>query len=130
VTRDDLLHALDRAAAGWSEGDAAAVADCFAEDLDYSDPVRYRFTRREELVPFFQPPPGGHRVDWHTILWDDAMQLGAVEYTYTGNHRYHGAAMVGLDDDGRIRLWREWQHVDDRRDWAAMLAGPSADGGP
>jgi hypothetical protein len=130
VTRDDLQRVLERAAAGWNQGDAAAVADCFAADVDYIDPVRYRLTSREALLPFFEPPPGGHRVDWHTIVWDDAAQSGAVEYTYTGEHRYHGAAVVRLDDDGRIRLWREWQHIDDGRDWDAMLAGPPDESGP
>ena len=38
-----LDDVLERAAAGWRDGDAAAVGDCFAETLDYIDPVRYRF---------------------------------------------------------------------------------------
>lgn len=125
------LHSvLERAAAGWRDGDAAAVADCFAEVLDYIDPVRYRFERRADLLPFFEPPPGGHHVTWHTVVWDAASRSGAVEYTYEGLHRYHGAAMVHLDADGRIDLWREWQHVDDERDWDAMLLGPPTDGTP
>lgn len=130
MTRDDLIAALDRAAAGWAAGDAIAVGDAFAETLDYIDPVRYRFARRADLLPFFEPPPGGHHVTWHTIVWDDQAQTGAVEYTYEGHHRYHGAAMVRLDADGRITLWREWQHLDDERDWDAMLAGPPTDGTP
>jgi hypothetical protein len=122
VTRDDLVAALDRAAAGWAAGDAAAVGDAFAEDLVYVDPYRYRFERRADLLPFFEPPPSGHHVTWHTIVWDDAAQTGAVEYTYEGHHRYHGAAFVRLDADGRIVLWREWQHQDDDRDWDAVIS--------
>ena len=67
---------------------------------------------------------------WHTVVWDEASRSGAVEYTYEGHHRYHGAVMVHLDDDGRIDLWREWQHVDDERDFAAMLDGPPTDATP
>ncbi len=128
MTRDDLLAVLDRAAAGWAAGDARAVADCFAENVDYLDPYRYRFTSRDELVPFFEPPPDGHHVAWHTILWDDKAQTGAVEYTYEGHHRYHGAAVVRLDVDGRIALWREWQHLDDALTWEDRLRGPADDG--
>ena len=32
MTRHDFQALLDRAADGWARGDAAAVADCFAED--------------------------------------------------------------------------------------------------
>jgi hypothetical protein len=58
VTRDRFLAVLERARAGWAAGDAAAVADCFAEDVDYLDPYRYRFPRRVDLLPFFEPPRG------------------------------------------------------------------------
>lgn len=128
MTRDDLVAVLGRAAAGWAAGDARAVADCFAEDVDYLDPYRYRFTQRVELVPFFEPPVDGHHVTWHSILWDDEAQAGAVEYTYEGHHRYHGVAMIRLDADGRIVLWREWQHLDDTLDWGERLQGPVEDG--
>jgi hypothetical protein len=120
-----LRGVLERAAAGWAAGDAAAVGDCFAADVRYLDPYRYRFDRREDLLPFFEPPPDGHHVTWHTTIWDDATQTGAVEYTYEGHHRYHGTAIVRLDADGRIALWREWQHLDDELDWDARLEGPA-----
>lgn len=126
MTRDEFHALLDRAATGWSEGDAAAVADCFAEDVDYLDPYRYRFTRRVDLLPFFEPPPGGHHVTWHTVIWDEVAREGAVEYTYQGHHRYHGAAIVRVDADGRIARWREWQHLDDDLDWSARTAGSPA----
>lgn len=127
MTREAFLAALDRAAAGWRDGDAAAVADVFAEDVEYLDPYGYRFTKRTDLLPFFEPPPGGHHVVWHTAIWDDVAAIGAVEYTYEGHHRYHGTAIVRLDGDGRIALWREWQHQDDALDWEARVAGPSPD---
>jgi len=127
VTRDEFQALLDRAAAGWAGGDAAAVGDCFAEDVEYVDPFLYRFDRRADLLPFFEPPPGGHRVTWHTVIWDDEAQSGAVEYSYVGHHRYHGTAIVRPDADGRIALWREWQHLDDAQDWDSRILGPKAD---
>ena len=127
MTRDEFQALLDRAAAGWADGDAAAVGDCFAEDVEYLDPFLYRFDRRADLLPFFEPPPGGHRVTWHSVIWDDEAQTAAVEYTYEGHHRYHGAAIVRPGPDGRIALWREWQHLDDAQDWDSRIAGPAAD---
>jgi hypothetical protein len=124
MTRDDFIGLLDRLGAGWAAGDAAAVAAAFAADVVYGDPTRYRFTRNEDLVPFFEPPPDGHHVEWHRVIYDEAAQTGAAEYTYDGHHRYHGAVLVEIDDTGLIRAWREWQHLDDERDWPTFIAGP------
>jgi hypothetical protein len=107
----------------WTAGDAAGAAACFAHDVDYADPTRYRFASREALLPFFEPPPGGHSTTWHRVLYDEDARTGVVEYTYVGHHRYHGAAIVELGPDGLIARWREWQHLDDDRDWEAFLAG-------
>jgi SnoaL-like domain len=126
VTRDEFRELLDRAAAGWAGGNAAEVGDCFAEDVDYGDPYLYHFHRRADLLPFFEPPPGGHHVTWHSVIWDDEAQTGVVEYTYVGHHRYHGAAIVRPDADGWIAQWREWQHLDDELDWESRLRGPES----
>lgn len=115
---------IERLGEAWSQGDAAAATTFFAEEVDYADPMRYRFSTRQELLPFFEPPGDGHRVQWHRSLFDEAAQTGVVEYTYVGQHRYHGAAIVELDGDGSICRWREWQHLDDERDWGAYLNGP------
>ena len=123
MTRDDAVAVLGRLADGWNTGDAEGAAACFAPDVDYADPTRYRFAGRADLVPFFEPPPGGHRVTWHRVLFDDAHQTAVLEYTYEGHHRYHGAAFVEFED-GLIRRWREWQHLDDERAWDAFLADP------
>ena len=96
MTREDAIALLERLAAGWNAGDAEAAAACFAEDVDYADPMRYGFSRREGPPPFFEPPPTGHQVTWHRILWDDAAHTATVEYTYAGHHRYHGAALVEM----------------------------------
>lgn len=123
MTRDEFITLAERYGAGLATGDASAAAACFAVDVDYADPLRYRFTRRAELLLFFEAPPGGHRVTWHRVLFDEAAQAGLLEYTYEGHHRYHGTAIVEVGPDGLIHRWREWQHVDDARDWAAFLGG-------
>ena len=111
-------------AAGWGDGDVEAVADCFTEHVAYTDPTRYRFERREQLLPFFAPPEGGSQwVTWHRILFDEAEQTGAAEYTYQGHHRYHGAVIVRLEGD-RVAEWREGEHVSGR-DWETV----AGDGG-
>jgi hypothetical protein len=41
-----------------------------------------------------------------------------------GHHRYDGAAIVEVGDEGLISAWRGWQHRDDDCDWETFLAGP------
>ena len=100
MTGPEFRTLITRLGDAWSTGSAEAAAACFAESVDYGDPLRYRFATRE--------------------------QVGTVEYTYDGHHQYHGAAIVEVDEAGLIRAWREWQHVDDERDWAGFVAGPGA----
>ena len=124
MTPHEFRSLLDRLAAAWDAGDARGAASCFAPDVDYADPTRYRFTSRDALLPFFEPPPHGHSTTWHRVLFDPDAQAGAVEYTYAGHHRYHGAAFVEVGEDGLIRRWREYQHLDDARDFDAFVSGP------
>lgn len=124
MTHEAFLELVDRLRAAWNAGSADGAAACFTADVDYADPRNYRFGSREALLPFFEPPPGGHRVTWHRVLWDEPASTGVLEYTYEGHHRWHGAAIVETDASGLIRRWREWQHRDDERDWESFVSGP------
>jgi hypothetical protein len=124
LDRDGFADLLGRMAAGWNMGDVDLVASCFTEDVRYGDPNRYRFRSRLALEPFFEPPPEGQRTVWHRILFDEAAQAGAAEYTYVGSHQYHGAVMVQLRD-GLVDDWREWQHVSELP-WEEFIEGPEA----
>lgn len=109
----EFRELLERMAAGWNSGDAAMVADCFAERVSYGDPLRYSFNSREELLPFFEPPQGrSQSVVWHRVLFDEVEQTGAAEYTYEGHRRYHGAVIATVEE-GKVAHWREWQHTSD-----------------
>ncbi len=120
MNRHEFRKLLERMAAGWNSGDAAIVADCFAERVSYVDPVRYSFRVRHDLLPFFELPEGQSQwVIWHRVLYDEAEQTGAAEYTYEGHKRYHGAVIVKVED-GRITRWREWQHISEL-DWEAFV---------
>ena len=107
----NLLHSLANA---WSRRDYATAADFFAEDVRYGDPTRYAFNGRTELRAFFEADEGyDQRTVWHTIVFDEEQQIGAVEYTYQGTNLYHGTVLVKIAG-GRIARWREYQHIDSR----------------
>jgi hypothetical protein len=48
------------------------------------------------------------RMTWHDLVFDEASQVGAGEYTFKLNGQYHGVVMVQLRG-GLIACWREYQ---------------------
>jgi hypothetical protein len=117
----DMLHTLSDA---WARHDYPAAAAFFAEDVQYADPLRYHFGSRRDLQYFFAADEGLPQITvWHNILFDEALQVGAAEYTYQGTHVYHGITIVRVQDE-LISHWREYQHIDPRP-WTAF-AGTTA----
>lgn len=98
---------------GWNEGNARKAADCFTEDAVYSEPPRKQLYRgRAQLYDFFggaSKPDPPMKMAWHHLVFDEATQVGAGEYTFEMNKRYHGVVMVRIRD-GRIANWREYQY--------------------
>ena len=109
----DMLYRLSDA---WQRKDYAAAADVFAENIRYADPLRYSFNGKAQLRAFFDDDEGyPQRTVWRTIVFDEEQQVGIAEYTFDGTHRYHGAAIIKVQDD-KVSHWREYQHIDSR-DW-------------
>lgn len=122
MTRDEFVALLEEMAAGWRANDPDRVAACFAEDVDYADPLRYQIHGRDELRRFFEIPDGASQtIDWHTIIFDEAAQIGAAEYSYQEAQRYHGLVLVRVAD-ALVTHWREYQHTSER-DHASFVAG-------
>ena len=114
MTKTEFSLLLEKLADAWRHRDYAAAADCFAPQVKYGDPLRYSFQDSQALRLFFEADDGQEqRIEWHTVLFDDTDQVGAVEYTYSGSHNYHGVAIVRVAG-GLITHWREHQHIDDR----------------
>jgi hypothetical protein len=122
MTRAEFVALLATMEEGWNTSNAALVAGCFTEEVIYTDPLRYRFTHRADLLPFFAVPEGeSQTVVWHAMVFDEAEQSGAAEYSYTGSFTYHGLALVRVRD-GLISEWREYQHTSGTP-WEAFIAG-------
>lgn len=114
MTQDDFRQMLETMAEGWRECDYELVAECFAEDLFYSDSLNYSFSNKRDLLDFFNDD-GGFTQDciFHRSVFDERGQIGAAEYTYTGTRQYHGTVWVKLVAD-RIVDWREYQHISEK----------------
>lgn len=122
MTEFEFRELLNRLAKGWASRDYAQVAEAFAEDVCYADPLRYSFHNRASLRAFFEADEGREQSTvFHTVIFDEARQVASVEYTYEGSHRYHGVALIRLEN-GRITHWREYQHIDPRA-WPEFVAG-------
>jgi ketosteroid isomerase-like protein len=113
LTTDQFKALMRTVSEGWNEGNARKAADCFTEDAVYSEPPRKQFYRgRAQLYEFFggaSRPDPPMKMAWHHLVFDEATQVGAGEYTFEMNNRYHGVVMVRIRD-GRIANWREYQY--------------------
>ena len=122
LTENEFRVLLDDLADAWHVRDYKRASLAFAEDVHYGDPLRYSLAGRDALRGFFEDDDDmEQRVDWHHVVFDPARQVGAVEYSYEGTHRYHGAVLVQVTG-GKIARWREHQHVDARR-WEDFAGG-------
>jgi hypothetical protein len=121
MTLQEFQQLLDRLATSWAKRDYAAVVQEFSEKVRYGDPTRYSFDNRRDLQKFFENDEDyEQRTTWHTVIFDEAQQLGAAEYTYQGTHRYHGTVWIRVDD-GCITHWREYQHISNKP-WKEFVA--------
>jgi hypothetical protein len=102
---------LDCLAEAWRQKDYEKAISFFADQIIYVDPLRYRFENRAALLAFFENDVGHDQyIKWHHILFNEALQLGAAEYTYKGTHLYHGVVMIHVAESG-ITQWREYQYI-------------------
>ena len=122
MTRQEFTEMLQTMARGWTNKDYETVIQFFADDVRYIDPVRYRIAGRADLLRFYENDEGYPEESvWHNIVFDEARQMGAGEYTYRGTHLYHGLVLIKVQD-GRITHWREYQHISDVT-WEDFTAG-------
>ncbi len=120
MTSAEFRTLLEALADGWRRRDYASVAVHFSPDVQYGDPLRYHLDGRPALAAFFSADDGfEQQMSWHLVLFDEAEQVGAAEYTYEGTHRYHGVALARVHA-GLITHWREYQHTDPR-DWRSFV---------
>jgi hypothetical protein len=121
MNRNEFENLLKSLADAWSRRDYNSAASFFAEDVRYGDPLRYSFGNRAQLQAFFEADEGyEQKTVWHTIIFDESIQVAAAEYTYEGTYRYHGVVLIRLKDN-KIWRWREYQHIDDR-DWKTFVS--------
>jgi hypothetical protein len=110
MTQDDFRLMLEMMAESWTKREYDMVAECFGQDVFYSDPLRYSFTNKGDLLEFFENDDGvPQKCIFHRSVFDERGQIGAAEYTYSGTNQYHGTVWLKLVED-RIVDWREYQH--------------------
>lgn len=115
----DALHGLARA---WADRDYERAAAFFTPDVRYLDPLRYALDSRAALLAFFQDDDAREQhTEWHTVVFDEAQQVGMAEYTYRGTQQYHGVTIIQVTD-GLFSRWREYQHVTPL-DWQEFFPG-------
>ena len=112
---------------GWNANNARVAADCFTEDALYSSPPDPLIRKgRQALFEFFGGEKGRSKpvsMLWHHLLFDEAGQVGAGEYTFTYQVRTHGMVIMRIVN-GKIANWREYE-IESPMNWE-QLAGENA----
>jgi len=105
---------METLARGWNSNNATLAANCFTNDAIYSappdGPVRHG---KRELFEVFGGEKGRDQpmsMEWHDLIFDEATQMGAGEYTFSYKIRTHGVVIVRLVD-GKIANWREYEQA-------------------
>jgi hypothetical protein len=123
LDRAAFVALMDDLADAWMRGDTERALSRFTEDARYVEPPDVqRYAGHDELRAYFgadDPPPMS--LTWHHLVFDEAEQLGAAEYTYAGVSAFHGIALVRIEGD-RIADWREYQVRSDL-EWERFAAG-------
>jgi ketosteroid isomerase-like protein len=123
LTPSEFQDRMEQLANAWNAGNARAAADLFADDALYSSPPSSKV--REGQVELFEWFGGARgrtkpmRMVWHHLIFDEAQQIGAGEYTFTYEVRTHGMVLIRLRD-GKIANWREYE-IESPSDWEALV---------
>ena len=114
LTQPQFRVLMETVARAWNSNNAKLAADCFTDNAIYSappdGPVRHG---KGELFEFFGGEKGRDQpmsMEWHHLIFDEATQMGAGEYTFSYKIRTHGVTIVRLVD-GKIANWREYEQA-------------------
>lgn len=103
---------MEQLATAWTTQDTDLGLVCFTEDAVYMEPPDVQFYRgHEQLRPYFAALKPGMFMKWHSLMFDEATQTGAGEYTFGMTDQPqadHGVAVVTIEQ-GVIAFWREYQ---------------------
>ena len=114
LTQLEFTELLQRLAEGWNKGAARQAADCFTQDALYTEPPdKQYYSGRDALYQFFggaNGRAGEMNMVWHHIVFDEASQIGAGEFTFTYGDTVHGVTMIKVRD-GLISNWREYWYA-------------------
>lgn len=123
MTTEEFAKLLRTIAEAWNEGNARKAADCYTEDVIYTEPPdKQVYIGRKALYEFFggdKKPEPPMRMSWHHISFNEGEQFGFGEYTFQGKNRYHGIVIIKIRE-GRVSNWREYQYKSDL-EWKAFV---------
>ncbi|RMB04500.1 nuclear transport factor 2 family protein [Eilatimonas milleporae] len=112
----DFVALMTRVSEGWTAHDTDLALSAFADDALYTEPPNFQIYRGiDELRIFFDRITPGATMKWHNLWFDDATGFGAGEYSFKNGGRttaVHGVAVVKVEN-GKIRIWREYQRRGD-----------------
>ncbi len=110
ITTQEFKDLLLNISNGWSEQDTDLALSSFHVDAIYMEPPNIQYYRgHEQLRPYFEALESKHQMLFHTIMFDEANQVGAGEFTFSDGKAISdvGVAIIKVKN-GKIFFWREY----------------------
>ncbi len=99
----------------WLEGNQERATSCFSANAIFSIPPSPGLVGRESIAQVFMAGPHKvppTRIEWHHLIFDPALQIGAVEYTLQRRIPTHGVIIIRISN-GLICNWRQYAVASD-----------------
>jgi hypothetical protein len=99
----------------WLEGNQERATACFSATAIFSIPPSPGLVGRESLAKVFMAGPHKEqptRIEWHHLIFDPVLQIGAVEYTVQRRIPTHGVIIIKISN-GLICNWRQYAVASD-----------------
>jgi ketosteroid isomerase-like protein len=126
MTRADVDRWLDAYVAAWKSYDRAAIADLFADDVEYryhpyDEPIRGRdavvaawLGESAEPGASTRDEPGTYEASYRTVAVDGDLAVAVGSSTYADEpggppvRVFDNCYVIRFDEDGRCRAFTEW----------------------
>jgi len=111
IDQEEFYQLMNNVATGWSTQNTDLALSSFDEDAIYMEPPNIQYYRgHKQLRPYFDEPGENHKMEFHSLWFNESNQSGVGEYTFSYGKDTSDVGIVVVElRKGKIKFWREYQ---------------------